>query len=86
MDTHGPMDTVGQDFFYLYLFCLIESPQQNHYRNSRRLSDPYIYLYILCQMLSFSEYIQKCFEDLLSAKQSSCLLVILFQYFMDQVC
>ena len=67
-------------FLYLHLFCLLESPRQNHYRN------PYIYQYILCQILSFSEYIQKCFQDLLLAKHSSCLLVILFQYFMDQVC
>ena len=73
-------------FLYLNLFCLLESPRQNHYQNSCRLSDPHIYLYILCQILSFSEYIQKCFQDLLLAKHSSCLLVILFQYFMDQVC
>ena len=73
-------------FLYPHLFCLLESPRQNDYRNSCRLSDPYIYQYILCQILSFSEYIQKCFQDLLLAKQSSRLLVILFQYFMDQVC
>ena len=65
---------------------LTRSPRQNNYQNSCRLSDPYIYLYILCQILSFSEYIQKCFRDLLLAKQSSRLLVILFQYFLGQVC
>ena len=73
-------------FLYLHLFCLLESPRQNHYYNSCRLSDPYIYQYVLCQILSFSEFIQKCCQDLLLAKQSSCLLVILFQYFLDQVC
>ena len=53
---------------------------------SCKLSDPYIYLYILCQILSFSEYVHKCFQDLLLAKKLSRLLVILFQYFLDQVC
>ena len=65
---------------------LLESPRQNYYQNSCKLSDPYIYQYIVCQILSFSEYIQKYFQDLLLAKQSSRLLVILFQYFLDQVC
>ena len=86
MDTYGPLDTVEQGFLYLHLFCLLESPRRNHYQNSCRLSDPYIYLYILshiylyilCQILSFSEYIQKCFQDLLLAKHSSRLPVILF--------
>ena len=93
--THNPFRygyswTLGQCrtrlFLYLHLFCLLESPRQNHYYNSCRLSDPYIYQYVLCQILSFSEFIQKCCQDLLLAKQSSCLLVILFQYFLDQVC
>ena len=67
-------------------FCLLESPWQKYYRNSWKLSDPYIYQYILCQIFSFSEYIQKCFRHLLLANKLSRLLVIFFQYFSDQVC
>ena len=65
-------------FLFLYLFCLVKSPRRNHYGNSCKLSDPYIYQYILRQILSFPEYIQKCFQDLLLAKQLRRLIVILF--------
>ena len=60
MDTHGPLDSwtlKNKAIFVLSFILLSRISQQNYYRNS-------------CT-LSFSEYIEKCFRDLLLAKQSS---------------